>query len=399
MKVLVINCGSSSLKYQLFNMEDESVLAKGVVERIGIEGSLLTHKVNDQKYIIKEAITDHKVGIKLVLDALVNENYAVIKDLSEIGAVGHRVVHGGEKYSTSVVIDDSVMKSIEDCVKLAPLHNPPNIIGIKACEELIPGVSQVAVFDTAFHQTMPKESYLYALPYDLYENYGIRRYGFHGTSHKFLTAETAKVMGKKVEDLKIITCHLGNGSSVAAIKGGKSLDTSMGFTPLEGLVMGTRCGDIDPAIVTYIMKTLNLSIAQTEDLLNKQSGMLGVTGISSDFRDIEDKAFAGDETGMLGLRMFANSVKKYIGSYAVEMGGVDAIVFAGGVGENGPEVREMILDGVEFFGFTLDKDANAKTRFGKSGEISTKDSKVKVFVLPTDEELVIARDTNELTAK
>lgn len=395
MKVLVINCGSSSIKYQLFNMEDESVLAKGLVERIGIEGSILTHKVNDKKIEFVRAIDDHKEGVKLVLDALVDKEYGVIKDMSEISAVGHRVVHGGEKYSKSVLVDDEVLESIQDCVKLAPLHNPPNITGINACKELMKDTPMVVVFDTAFHQTMPAYSYIYPIPYEFYEELGIRRYGFHGTSHKYVSNKAAEFLGKNIEDLKIVTCHLGNGSSVTAIKDGKSLDTSMGFTPLEGLCMGTRSGNIDPSIVTFLMKEKNYSPNEIDDILNKKSGFLGISGIGSDFRDILEAAENGDERAQITLDIFTNKIKQYIGSYAATMGGLDAVIFAGGIGENGIKARELALEGLEFLGLELDKEANQKR--GELIEISTKNSKIKALVVPTDEELMIARDTKELT--
>ncbi|MHC1683233.1 MAG: acetate/propionate family kinase [Clostridiaceae bacterium] len=395
MKILVINCGSSSIKYQLFNMEDESVLAKGLVERIGLEGAILTHKVNDKKYETVGSIPDHKEGVRLVLNALVDKEYGVLKDMNEISAVGHRVVHAGEKYSKSVLIDSDVMKSIEECVKLAPLHNPPNITGINACKELMKDTPMVAVFDTAFHQTMPAYSYIYPIPYEYYTELGVRRYGFHGTSHKYISNKAAEILGKKIEDLKIVTCHLGNGSSVAAIKDGKSLDTSMGFTPLEGLAMGTRSGDVDPSIVTYLMKEKNFSPAEMEDVLNKKSGFLGVSGISSDCRDIEVAAAEGNKNAELALKIFTNRIKQYIGSYAATMGGLDVVIFAGGIGENSSHTREEVMSGLEFFGFELDKEAN-KSR-GKLVSISTENSKVKVLVIPTDEELMIARDTKDLT--
>ena len=342
MKVLVINCGSSSLKYQLIDMVNEEALAQGLVERIGIEGSVLTQKVEGKdKYIVKEEMKDHKDAIRLVLEALVDENNGVIKSMDEISAVGHRVVHGGEKYKESVVINDEVKANIEECFKLAPLHNPANMIGIKACEELMPNTPMVAVFDTAFHGTMPEDAYLYALPYELYEKDGIRKYGFHGTSHKYVSQTCAEVMGRDIKDLKIITCHLGNGASLCAVKNGVSVDTSMGFTPLEGVAMGTRCGNIDPAIVTFLMKEEGLSVDEVNDLLNKKSGVLGISGISSDFRDIEDAAFnKGNRRAQLALRIFEYKIRTTIGAYAAAMGGVDAIVFTAGVGENGPETRE-----------------------------------------------------------
>ena len=399
MKVLVINCGSSSLKYQLIDMATEESLAQGLVERIGIEGSVLTQKVEGKdKYIVKEEMKDHKDAIRLVLAALVDENNGVIKSMDEISAVGHRVVHGGEKYKESVVINDEVKANIEECFKLAPLHNPANMIGIKACEELMPNTPMVAVFDTAFHGTMPEDAYLYALPYELYEKHGIRKYGFHGTSHKYVSQTCAEVMGRDIKDLKIITCHLGNGASLCAVKNGVSVDTSMGFTPLEGLAMGTRCGNIDPAIVTFLMKEEGLSVDEVNDLLNKKSGVLGISGISSDFRDIEDAAFnKNDRRAKLALKIFEYKIRTTIGAYAAAMGGVDAIVFTAGVGENGPETREKCLEGLEFLGVEIDREANNVR--GKVREISKAGCKVKAFVIPTNEELVIARDTLELIKK
>ena len=399
MKVLVINCGSSSLKYQLIDMATEESLAQGLVERIGIEGSVLTQKVEGKdKYIVKEQMKDHKDAIRLVLAALVDENNGVIKSMDEISAVGHRVVHGGEKYKESVVINDEVKANIEECFKLAPLHNPANMIGIKACEELMPNTPMVAVFDTAFHGTMPEDAYLYALPYELYEKHGIRKYGFHGTSHKYVSQTCAEVMRRDIKDLKIITCHLGNGASLCAVKNGVSVDTSMGFTPLEGLAMGTRCGNIDPAIVTFLMKEEGLSVDEVNDLLNKKSGVLGISGISSDFRDIEDAAFNKDDRrAKLALKIFEYKIRTTIGAYAAAMGGVDAIVFTAGVGENGPETREKCLEGLEFLGVEIDREANNVR--GKVREISKAGCKVKAFVIPTNEELVIARDTLELIKK
>ena len=399
MKVLVINCGSSSLKYQLIDMATEESLAQGLVERIGIEGSVLTQKVEGKdKYIVKEQMKDHKDAIRLVLAALVDENNGVIKSMDEISAVGHRVVHGGEKYKESVVINDEVKANIEECFKLAPLHNPANMIGIKACEELMPNTPMVAVFDTAFHGTMPEDAYLYALPYELYEKHGIRKYGFHGTSHKYVSQTCAEVMGRDIKDLKIITCHLGNGASLCAVKNGVSVDTSMGFTPLEGLAMGTRCGNIDPAIVTFLMKEEGLSVDEVNDLLNKKSGVLGISGISSDFRDIEDAAFNKDDRrAKLALKIFEYKIRTTIGAYAAAMGGVDAIVFTAGVGENGRETREKCLEGLEFLGVEIDREANNVR--GKVREISKAGCKVKAFVIPTNEELVIARDTLELIKK
>ncbi|SKA92279.1 acetate kinase [Caloramator quimbayensis] len=398
MKILVVNCGSSSLKYQLINMENESLLAKGLVERIGIEGSVLTHKPEGKdKVVIEHPMKDHKDAIKLVLDALTDKNHGVISDMSEISAVGHRVVHGGEKYSSSILIDDDIMKVLEECSRLAPLHNPPNLIGINACKALMPNTPMVAVFDTAFHQSMPDYAYMYALPYELYEKYGIRRYGFHGTSHRYVSKIAAEQLGKDIKDCKIITCHLGNGASVAAVLNGKSVDTSMGFTPLEGLVMGTRCGDIDPAIVTFLQDEANLSSKEVNNVMNKKSGVLGLSGVSSDFRDVEDAAAKGNKKAKLALDVFYYRVKKYIGAYAAAMGGVDAIVFTAGLGENSPEARYETCKGLEFLGVKIDEEKN-KVR-GKLTEVSTADSKVKVYLIPTNEELMIARDTMDIVRK
>ncbi|MGF7431778.1 acetate kinase [Thermoanaerobacterium thermosaccharolyticum] len=395
MKILVINCGSSSLKYQLIESDDGSVLAKGLAERIGINDSLLTHNANGEKIKIKKDMKDHKDAIKLVLDALVNSDYGVIKDMSEIDAVGHRVVHGGEAFTSSVLITDDVLKTITDCVELAPLHNPANIEGIKACKQIMPDVPMVAVFDTAFHQTMPDYAYLYPIPYEYYVKYKIRKYGFHGTSHKYVSQRAAEILNKPIESLKIITCHLGNGSSIAAVKGGKSIDTSMGFTPLEGLAMGTRSGSIDPSIISYLMEKEKVSAEEVVDILNKKSGVYGISGISSDFRDLEDAVFKeGDKRAQLALNVFGYRVKKTIGSYAAAMGGVDAIVFTAGIGENSPEIREFILDGLEFLGFNLDKEKNNVR--GKEAIISTADSKVNVMVVPTNEEYMIAKDTEKI---
>ncbi|MBB6217819.1 acetate kinase [Anaerosolibacter carboniphilus] len=395
MNVLVINCGSSSLKYQLINMADESVLAKGLVERIGIEGSILKHEAEGKdKAVIQQPMENHKVALSLVLDALVDKNHGAIKDMSEISAVGHRVVHGGEKFSGSVVINDDVIKALEECIELAPLHNPPNLMGIAACKELMSTVPMVGVFDTAFHQTMPKSSYIYPLPYELYEKYGIRRYGFHGTSHRYVSERAADMLGKDIKDLKIVTCHLGNGASLAAIDGGKSVDTSMGFTPLEGLVMGTRSGDIDPAIVTFIMEKEKLDIEAVNNLLNKKSGVLGISGVSSDFRDIEGAAKEGNERAQLALDIFNSRVRKYIANFAAVMSGVDAVVFTAGLGENSASNREEICKGLAFMGINIDSAKNNVR--GKEVIVSTDESKVKVLVVPTNEELVIARDTLEL---
>ena len=392
MKVLVINCGSSSLKYQVLDMTNEELICKGLVERIGMEGSVISHtKTGMDKFVLEAPMKDHKDAIGHVIDALKDEEHGVVKDMSEIGAVGHRVVHAGEKFAHSVLITDEVIKALEECVELAPLHNPPNLLGIAACQELMPGTPMVGVFDTAFHQTMPPQSYIYAIPYEYYEKYGIRRYGFHGTSHKYVSERAAEMLNVNIEDLKIITCHLGNGASVSAIKRGKCIDTSMGLTPLEGLVMGTRSGDIDPAIVTYIREKENLEQGVANDILNKKSGMLGISGVSSDFRDIEAAAEEGNERAMLALKVFAQRVKFYIGGYTAEMNGVDAIVFTAGVGENDMGMRDIICNEMGNLGIKLDLVKN-KVR-GKEMVISAEDSKVKVLLIPTNEELMIARDT------
>ncbi|MBZ9635438.1 acetate kinase [Clostridium sp. FP1] len=396
MKILVINCGSSSLKYQLINMEDETCLAQGLIERIGSEGSVLTQKVQGrEKYIVKQIMQDHKDAIKLVLSTLIDGTNGVIKSVDEISAVGHRVVHGGEYYSKSVLIDEKVMKALEDCSKLAPLHNPPNIIGINSCKALMPSTPMVAVFDTAFHQNMPEHAYIYALPYELYQEHKIRKYGFHGTSHKYVSQVAAEMMNKDIKDLKIISCHLGNGASIAAIKGGKSIDTSMGFTPLAGLAMGTRSGDIDPSIITFLMEELSLSSEELADLLNKKSGVLGISGISSDFRDLWDVA-KNNKRAQLALDVFHYEVKKFICSYAGALGGVDCIIFTAGVGENSAKAREACCTGLEFLGVKIDSEKNNVA--GIAAEISTSDSTVKVFVIPTNEELMIARDTKEVVS-
>jgi len=395
-KIFIVNCGSSSVKYQLIDMTNEDVLAQGLVERIGIEGSILTQKVKGRdKYIIEVPMKDHKDAIKHVLSALVDENNGVIKNMDDISAVGHRVVHGGEKYSESVLVNDEVMENLEECVKLAPLHNRPNIIGIEACKALMPSVPMVVVFDTAFHGTMPKRAYLYPLPYELYEKHGIRKYGFHGTSHKYVAQKVSQVMGKNIKDLKIISCHIGNGVSITAIKDGKSIDTSMGFTPLAGVAMGTRCGDIDPAIVVYLVKELGYTIDEVNDILNKKSGVLGITGISSDLRDIKEAAYKhDDETAKLALDIFSYKIKTQIGAYAAALGGVDAIVFTAGIGENSFQTRSDILAGLEYMGVSLDEERNMV--MGEVALISTDDSKVKIYVIPTNEELMIAKETVEL---
>ena len=394
MKVLVVNCGSSSIKYQLINMENEEVMAKGYLEKIGLPDSFLTHTVNGEKHRIEKVITNHEDGIKLVLDQLLDANYGVIKDLKEIDAIGHRVVHGGEKFSDSVIITDEVIDTMKECIPLAPLHNPAGITGIEACRKVLPEVPMVGVFDTAFHQTLPEEAYIYAIPYEYYEKYRIRKYGFHGTSHKFVSRRVAELMGKPLEDLKMVTCHLGQGGSLCAVKGGKSVDTSMGLTPLAGIPMGTRSGDIDPSIVTFLMKQENLTPDEMDTILNKKSGKLGVSGVSFDDRDIEAAAKEGNERAKLAIDTFVYQVIGYIGRYAAQMNGVDVITFAGGVGENGPEVRSKICKSLEFLGVKIDEEKNNVR--GKECEISTPDSMVKVYIVPTNEELMIARDTMNL---
>ncbi|EGC81903.1 acetate/propionate family kinase [Anaerococcus prevotii] len=394
MKILVINCGSSSLKYQLFDMDNEEVMVKGLVERIGIDGSRLIQEKGDDKYTIEEDMKDHTEAVGHVFDALVDSENGVIKDLSEIDAVGHRFVHGGEKITKSTLIDSDVRKAIEEYTKFAPLHNPANLMGLEACEKLLEGIPNVAVFDTAFHQTMPERTFLYGIDYKYYEEDGIRKYGFHGTSHKFITNKTAELLGKDVSELNIISCHLGNGSSITAVKEGKSYDTSMGLTPLEGLIMGTRSGDIDPTAVTYIMQENNISPKEMENILNKESGVLGVSGVSSDFRDLEAAAKEGNERAQYALDMFITRAKRYIAGYMAEIGSVDAIVFTGGIGENSIDMRKDIMDGFQQFGIEIDEEKNNVR--GGAHEVSTDDSKVKVMVVATNEELMIARDTKSI---
>ena len=395
MKILVINCGSSSLKFQLIDSETEAVICKGLCERIGIDGSQIVYTPAGKDKVTKVVpMPDHNKAIELVIEALTNAEDGVVK-LEEIGAVGHRIVHGGEKFTKSVVINDEVIKAIEEVSDLAPLHNPANLIGIRACEKVMPGVPMVAVFDTAFHQTMPEEAYLYGLPYSYYEKYGIRRYGFHGTSHSYVSKRAAQLLGKDIKDLKLIVCHLGNGASISAVKEGKCVDTSMGLTPLEGLIMGTRTGDIDPSVVEFIMKKENSSVADVTNLLNKKSGVYGLSNdLSSDFRDLEDAYLKGDAAAKRAVDAFTYRVAKYIGSYTAAMGGVDAICFTAGVGENSGFTRALIMDRLEFIGATYDKEAN-KVR-GEEKTISAADSKVTLMVVPTNEELAIARDTYEL---
>ena len=398
MKVLVLNCGSSSLKYQLIDMETEGVLAKGLCERIGIEGSRLKHQpAGKDAVIFDDYQEDHSVSVKMVLDALTHPEYGVVKSMSEINAVGHRVVHGGEYFANSVIINQEVIAAIEKCCELAPLHNPANLIGIAACDKIMPGVPQVAVFDTAFHQTMPERAYMYALPYEYYEKYKIRRYGFHGTSHRFVSEEVAKMLDRPYDQTKTITCHLGNGGSICAVRNGKSIDTTMGFTPLEGLVMGTRAGDIDASVITYLMEKENLTAAEMNNILNKQSGVLGISGVSSDFRDIEEASEAGNTRAGMALDVFAYKVAKRIGAYTAAMNGVDAIVFTAGLGENSASTRKEICDYLGWMGVHIDSYNNSLR--GKAMEISDSTSRVRVFVIPTNEELVIARDTKELLDK
>ena len=396
MKVLVINSGSSSLKYQLIDMETEDVIAKGTCERIGIDGSKLTHKAKGEETVIEQAMPDHNVAVALVLKALTDENIGVISSMDDIDAVGHRAVASGEVFKAPTLVTDESIAKMEELCDLAPLHNPAAIIGVKACRAAMPKTPMAFVFDTSFHFTMPDYAYMYAIDYQHYEKYSIRRYGFHGTSHKFVSQEAAKYLGKKPEELKIVTCHLGNGSSITAVNGGKSIDTSMGFTPLAGVPMGTRSGDIDPAVVEYLAQKENLTIAQALTYLNKKSGMAGVSGVSSDFRDLTAAANSGNKRAKLALDMFAYSCKKYVGAYAAAMNGVDCIVFTAGVGENTPCVREAICADMDYLGLCIDKEKNQAKNNGEIRDITGKDSKVKVLIIPTNEEVVIARETVEL---
>ncbi|QNU68317.1 acetate kinase [Ruminiclostridium herbifermentans] len=391
MKILVINAGSSSLKYQLIDMTNETVLAKGLCDRIGIDNSFIKQTRGSEDAVeIKKVLKNHKDAIEAVISALVDEKIGVIKNMSEISAVGHRVVHGGEKFNSSAVIDETVMEAIRECIDIAPLHNPPNIIGIEACQAIMPNVPMVAVFDTTFHSSMPEEAYIYALPYEMYEKYKIRRYGFHGTSHKFVAERAAELLGKPLNELKIITCHLGNGSSICAVNKGKSVDTSMGFTPLQGVAMGTRSGTIDPEVVTFLMEKEDLTIKGVSNLLNKKSGVLGVSGVSSDFRDVQVASKEGNKRAKLALDIFCYDCKKYIGAYIAIMNGVDAIVFTAGVGENDFNIRERIANDLDFFGIKIDEEKN-KIR-GQEIDISAEDAKVRTLVIPTNEELAIARE-------
>ena len=398
MKILVINCGSSSLKYQLYNMDNNDVLAKGLVERIGIDGSNLQHKPAGKakdKYVFEQPLKNHSEAIKLVMDKLVDPECGVIADLSEINGVGHRVLHGSKFFTESCIVTEEVKKVVAECADLGPLHNPANLMGIEACEELMPGVKNVAVFDTAFHQTMPPKAYMYPLPYEYYEKYNVRRYGFHGTSHRYVSKRAIEMLGNP-EHSRVITCHLGNGSSIAAVKDGKCIDTSMGLTPLAGFEMGTRCGDIDPAIVPYLMKKENLTPDEIDTIMNKKSGLLGITGISSDFRDAEAAMNEGNERAKLGLDMFRYQIAKYIGSYVISLGGCDAIVFTAGIGENNAGHRAAICEYLECLGVKIDPEKNKlRGDVDFTGEGST----MKTFIIPTDEELMIAQDTMELLSK
>lgn len=400
MKILVLNCGSSSIKYQLFDMAKESVLAVGVAEKVGLKGSFVKlEKEDGEKVRFEGEIIDHQIGIEYILGILTSEKHGCLKSLNDLDAVGHRVAHGGENFSSSAFIDDHVQKEIENCIELAPLHNPANLKGITAMSLLIPGIKQVAVFDTAYHQTMPEHAYMYAIPYSLYNKYKIRRYGFHGTSHFYVSNRACEMLGEDIKSKKIITCHLGNGASMCAIDGGKSIDTSMGFTPIEGLIMGTRSGDLDIGVVSYVMDKEEIGLSSMNTVFNKQSGILGVTGVSSDMREVEEAAWEnGNERAQLGLDMYHYRIKKYIGSYTAALGGLDYLIFAGGIGENGPESREEICKNLEYLGIKIDESKNNGLR-SKEAIISTDDSPVKVLVIPTNEELVIAKDTMKIVSE
>lgn len=396
MKILVLNCGSSSIKYQLFNIETKEVLAKGGIEKIGLEDSFLKFNLPDgSKETITTPIPEHTTGVRLIIDTLTSEKYGVVKSIAEIDAVGHRMVHGGEKFSASTLLTDEVLHDFVACNDLAPLHNPANMKGVDAVKAIAPDMPQVGVFDTAFHQTMPDYAYMYAIPYELYKEHGVRRYGFHGTSHRYVTKRVLEITGMPAEGSRIITCHIGNGGSISAVKDGKSMDTSMGLTPLEGLMMGTRSGDIDAGAIPFIMDKLNLDTKGLSDLLNKKSGVAAISGISMDMREVDAAAKEGNQRAILANTMYAYRIKKYIGAYAAAMGGVDVIAFAGGVGENQGSMREATLEGLEFLGVELDKELNAKMR-GEECVLSTPESKVKVLLIPTDEELMIASDTYEI---
>jgi acetate kinase len=399
MKIIVINCGSSSIKYQLYDMTTRSVIARGVVDKIGLHGSYVKHeRVDVDKVTLEGEIVDHQAGIAYMLGILTSEKRGSLKSFDEIDAVGHRVVHGGEKFHNSVLITEEVIEGIEECIDLAPLHNPPNLKGINAMQALLPEVPMVCTFDTAFHQTIPAHSYMYAIPYSLYSKYGVRRYGFHGSSHRYVSQRAAEMLGKNLDELKLITCHLGNGASVAAIDKGNSIDTSMGLTPVEGLIMGTRTGDLDTGAVIYIMQKEEITKQTMNTLVNKHSGMLGVTGISSDMREIEEAAAKGNERAVLGLDMYHYRVKKYLGAYAAALGGLDAIVLTGGIGENAPDSRTEIVKGLDFMGLELDQDKNKDLR-GTEAIISKDSSKIKLMVIPTNEELVIAEDTARIVGE
>ncbi|MBN1768336.1 MAG: acetate kinase [Prolixibacteraceae bacterium] len=398
MKILVLNCGSSSIKFQFFDMITREVMAKGLVEKVGLNGSQLKlTKANGEKVVFQGEIVDHKIGIEYVLGVLTSKKHGCINELSEISAVGHRVVHGGEAFSGSVLITDEVINELERCIELAPLHNPPNIKGIEAITEILPEIKQVGVFDTAFHQTMPEHAYMYGIPYSLYKKYGVRRYGFHGTSHRYVSKRACEILGVDYETQKIITCHLGNGASIAAINQGKSVDTSMGFTPIEGLLMGTRAGDLDIGAVLYLMEKENIGLQSASTLFNKHSGMLGVTNISSDARDIEEAAENGNAKAQLAMKMYDYRVKKYIGSYTAAMNGCDVLVFTGGIGENADITRQGVCSELDWMGFKIDDEKN-KGQHGKEAVISTDDSRVKIMVVPTDEELMIAMDTQSIVS-
>lgn len=395
MLILVVNCGSSSIKYKLMDMQQETVLLSGSSERIGIAGSRIKQESHQgEELVLEQDLPNHKVALESILKCVTDAKYGAISDTSEIKAVGHRVVHGGEKFNKSVVIDEELIKVLEEMSELAPLHNPPNIVGIKTCQELMPHAAQVAVFDTAFHSAMPKHAYTYAIPYEYYEKYKIRRYGFHGISHKFVSRRAAEILGKSVDELKIIVCHLGNGSSISAVGNGVSIDTTMGFTPLPGLPMGTRTGDIDPAIVPFLMEKENLSVGEVNDVLNKKSGVLGVSGLSSDFRDLEQAAEQGNKRAELALSMFAYSIIKYIGAYTAALGGLDAVVFTGGIGENSKDMRDRVLKGLAYTGLQIDEEKNNSR--GKEVILSKPGAPFAAIVVPTNEELMIARETKEL---
>jgi acetate kinase len=398
MKILVVNAGSSSLKFQLLDMEDSKVLVKGICDRIGIDGSVLEYQIpGKDKIVMKKEMKKHKDAIAYVLEALVDKEIGVIKSVSEISGVGHRVLHGGEKFHDPVLIDDKVMDAIRECIPLGPLHNPANIMGIEGCKAEMPGVPMVAVFDTGFHQTMPKYAYMYAIPYEAYEKYSIRKYGFHGTSHKYVTQRAAELLGRPIEELKLVSCHLGNGASICAVKEGKCVDTSMGLTPLDGLEMGTRSGTIDPAVVTFLMQKENMTAAEMDTYLNKKSGLLGVSGISNDMRDCQAAAAAGNERAKLAIEIFVYRVKNYIGSYMAAMNGADAIIFTGGIGENDALIRLKVLENMDFFGIAIDSEKNNVR--GKEVDISAAGSKIKTLIIPTNEELAIARETLKLITK